>query len=247
MLSKEFMVDMVSKPIKSSPYDILEQLVPLKIPKQSNNLVNNLKVILPQSCNASLIQKKGNRNQSSFQNVIPSQIKNKKSECKNTELSQSNSDYSNSVDNLVKSNQFTLTIEIIEAKNLPVNPSIKIKRAGRRCHLAKRNPPNELPSCYVTFEAENYPASYCTYNSFGNKTFATRVIEKSTNPKWNERFHLSLPADYLTNVSTSNVSKFDPFFYFIIFYIISETIYIEGMEKIFSKYPLHTYRIYFSG
>ncbi|XP_013107098.2 uncharacterized protein LOC106086832 isoform X1 [Stomoxys calcitrans] len=92
---------------------------------------------------------------------------------------------------------FKFALEIQKAIGLPLNPASKSKKGSKQRNASKRFPPNEPPSTYVTFQAEE--GSYPTYKSHEGMVFATNVVEKSAQPQWQQRFRLSATVDYLNN------------------------------------------------
>ena len=94
---------------------------------------------------------------------------------------------------------FKFSLEIQKAMGLPLNPSCKAKKGYSKRNASKRFPPNEAPSCYVTFQAEE--GQYPMYKSHEGMVYATNIVEKSTQPQWQQRFRLSASIDYLKIVS----------------------------------------------
>ncbi|KAM7359062.1 uncharacterized protein ACRADG_003803 [Cochliomyia hominivorax] len=90
---------------------------------------------------------------------------------------------------------FKFSLEIQRAQGLPLNPASKAKKGYSKRNASKRFPPNEAPSCYVTFQAEE--GQYPTYKSHEGMVYATNIVEKSTQPQWQQRFRLSVSIDYL--------------------------------------------------
>lgn len=102
---------------------------------------------------------------------------------------------------------FKFSLEIQRAQGLPLNPACKAKKGYSKRNASKRFPPNEAPSCYVTFQAEE--GQYPTYKSHEGMVFATNVVEKSTQPQWQQRFRLAASIDYLKVVSIEIKIKTD--------------------------------------
>lgn len=98
---------------------------------------------------------------------------------------------------------FKFSLDIQKAIGLPLNPASKAKKGSAKRNASKRFPPNEPPSCYVTFQADE--GQYQTYKSHEGMVYATNIIEKSTQPQWQQRFRLAATIDYLNNVSTINI------------------------------------------
>ncbi|XP_075161495.1 uncharacterized protein LOC142234289 [Haematobia irritans] len=94
-------------------------------------------------------------------------------------------------------NLFKFALEIQRAIGLPLNPASKSKKGSKQRNASKRFPPNEPPSTYVTFQAEEGP--YPLYKSHEGMVFATNIVEKSSQPQWQQRFRLSATVDYLNN------------------------------------------------
>lgn len=94
---------------------------------------------------------------------------------------------------------FKFSLEIQKAIGLPLNPASKAKKGYSKRNASKRFPPNEAPSCYVTFQADE--GQYPTYKSHEGMVFATNIVEKSTQPQWQQRFRLAASIDYLKIVS----------------------------------------------
>ncbi|XP_023304147.2 uncharacterized protein LOC111686079 [Lucilia cuprina] len=90
---------------------------------------------------------------------------------------------------------FRFSLEIQKAIGLPLNPASKAKKGYSKRNASKRFPPNEAPSCYVTFQADE--GQYPTYKSHEGMVFATNIVEKSTHPQWQQRFRLAASIDYL--------------------------------------------------
>lgn len=95
---------------------------------------------------------------------------------------------------------FKFSLEIEKAMGLPLNPACKAKKGYSKRNASKRFPPNEAPSCYVTFQAEE--GQYPMYKSHEGMVYATNIVEKCTQPQWQQRFRLSASIDYLKIVST---------------------------------------------
>ncbi|XP_037933932.1 uncharacterized protein LOC119668485 isoform X2 [Teleopsis dalmanni] len=95
-------------------------------------------------------------------------------------------------------NSFKFILDIQYATGLPLNPPAKGRKALKNTSaISKRYPPNEAPSTYVTFQAdEGYDK---LYKSHEGMVYATNIIEKSTHPEWVQRFHVSATTEYLTN------------------------------------------------
>lgn len=106
-------------------------------------------------------------------------------------------------------NPFHLMLEIKNASNLSVPAPSKTKRGAKRDQLAKRYSHNEVPSSYVSFEAGDPRLAHFQsfFKSFGNHPYSTRVV-KNVNPRWNEKFHITLDTVFLKNVSILNVPEY---------------------------------------
>ncbi|KAL9909898.1 uncharacterized protein ACN427_004860 isoform 1-T1 [Glossina fuscipes fuscipes] len=101
---------------------------------------------------------------------------------------------------------FKFVLDIQRAIDLPLNPSTagKSKKSCKR-NGSRRFPPNEPPSCYVTFQADE--GQYPTYKSHEGMVYATNIIEKSTQPHWQQRFRLATSTDYLNNLQKRFIVK----------------------------------------
>uniref|UniRef100_A0A1A9UM41 C2CD3 N-terminal C2 domain-containing protein n=1 Tax=Glossina austeni TaxID=7395 RepID=A0A1A9UM41_GLOAU len=101
---------------------------------------------------------------------------------------------------------FKFVLDIQRAIDLPLNPSTagKSKKSCKR-NGSRRFPPNEPPSCYVTFQADE--GQYPTYKSHEGMVYATNIIEKSTQPQWQQRFRLATSTDYLNNLQKRFIIK----------------------------------------
>uniref|UniRef100_A0A1A9WH51 C2CD3 N-terminal C2 domain-containing protein n=1 Tax=Glossina brevipalpis TaxID=37001 RepID=A0A1A9WH51_9MUSC len=100
---------------------------------------------------------------------------------------------------------FKFALEIQRAIDLPLNPPAgKSKKSSKR-NGSKRFPPNEPPSCYVTFQADE--GQYPTYKSHEGMVYATNIVEKSTQPRWQQRFRLATSTDYLNNLQKRFILK----------------------------------------
>lgn len=97
---------------------------------------------------------------------------------------------------------FSFSLHIVRASGLPLNPGYGKsgkKQQAKRQAIAKRFPPNEPPSSYVTFQALSCNAQ--TYRSHEGLVYATPIVDRSTTPLWHSKFQVEVSSDYLTNVS----------------------------------------------
>lgn len=102
---------------------------------------------------------------------------------------------------------FKFSLDIQRAINLPLNPGVKGKKSAKRNSAASVNatvkqnrfPPNEAPSVYVTFQADEGYGKL--FKSHEGPVYATNIVEKSTQPVWQQRFRVAATVDYLSNVS----------------------------------------------
>ncbi|XP_055378560.1 uncharacterized protein LOC129610168 [Condylostylus longicornis] len=94
-------------------------------------------------------------------------------------------------------NTFKILLEIECALHLPRNPiKMMSKKSNKRCKgKQSRFPPNEEPSAYVTFQAEEGYGQM--FKSHEGLVYATNVIEKCSNPSWGKRFEICLSTEYL--------------------------------------------------
>lgn len=98
-------------------------------------------------------------------------------------------------------NTFKVNLEIECALHLPRNPNKMLTKRNSKRNRIKQNrfPPNEEPSAYVSFQAEEGQGKL--YKSHEGMIFATNIIQKSSNPSWNKKFDLKLATEYLTKVN----------------------------------------------
>lgn len=96
---------------------------------------------------------------------------------------------------------FKFALDIQRAFGLPLNPSSSKSKKSSKRNISKRFPPHEAPSTYVTFQADE--GQYQTFKSHEGLVYATTIVEKSTQPQWQERFRLAATIDYLNNVSVA--------------------------------------------
>lgn len=96
---------------------------------------------------------------------------------------------------------FSFSLQIMGADGLPLNPGYGKtgKKQAKRQAAAKRFPPNEPPSTYVTFQALSCNSQ--TYKSHEGLVYATPIVEHSTSPQWHSKFQVEVDVDYLSNVS----------------------------------------------
>ncbi|XP_023180132.2 uncharacterized protein LOC111605691 isoform X2 [Drosophila hydei] len=98
-------------------------------------------------------------------------------------------------------NPFSFNLQIVGAAGLPLNPGYGKsgkKQQAKRQAAAKRFPPNEPPSTYVTFQALGCTDAQ-TYKSHEGLVYATPIAEHSTTPQWHSKFQVEVSADYLSN------------------------------------------------
>lgn len=94
-----------------------------------------------------------------------------------------------------------ISLEIESAMHLP--QIAKLGGGGGDCS-AKKKPGafEEPPSAYATFEARWTDATKeQLVDSVEGKVFATRVVQRSSSPVWNQEFTVEIPKDLLTHVS----------------------------------------------
>ncbi|XP_067643127.1 uncharacterized protein [Eurosta solidaginis] len=103
--------------------------------------------------------------------------------------------------------QFELNIEC--AASLPENaiPKGKSGKNATKRLASKRFPPGEAPTTYVTFQADMCSGSSGLYNSHEGKVYATDVVERSTNPRWAQRFWVTVDSEYLENPNQNFILK----------------------------------------
>ncbi|XP_058833630.1 uncharacterized protein LOC131691335 [Topomyia yanbarensis] len=102
---------------------------------------------------------------------------------------------------------FKVCVEIEQAVNLP-KMSVS-KKYGKRnknrnsgtCGASGGNQRTEVePSAYVTFEGYNLqPGTANTVKSHEGIVYTTAVVENCSNPTWQKKFEVSLPADLMIN------------------------------------------------
>ncbi|XP_064541018.1 uncharacterized protein LOC135430328 isoform X2 [Drosophila montana] len=94
---------------------------------------------------------------------------------------------------------FSFSLQIVGADGLPLNPGYGKtgKKQAKRQAAAKRFPPNEPPSTYVTFQALSCNSQ--TYKSHEGLVYATPIVEHSTSPRWHSKFQVEVDVDYLSN------------------------------------------------
>lgn len=85
-------------------------------------------------------------------------------------------------------NSFKAHIHIEKALHLPVKKKCKVKK----CKGKNIKQEEIQPSCYVSFETTP------------NEMKVTSIIQKKSNPIWDYRCDITLPADLLVNVRVSN-------------------------------------------
>lgn len=109
-----------------------------------------------------------------------------------------------------KTERFGVIIDIDSATNLPKQIIKLNKKHSKRRDInshnlsgdgrQRENTINEIePSSYVTFEATGPTINMVS--TVDGPVYTTNVVLKNCNPRWNKRFDVYLPVEYLFNVS----------------------------------------------
>ncbi|CAD7005637.1 unnamed protein product [Ceratitis capitata] len=72
---------------------------------------------------------------------------------------------------------------------------------------ARRFPPGELPSTYVTFQAEDCVGHSSFYSSVEGKQYATKIVERSVHPSWDQKFLVTASTAYLDKPDKAFILK----------------------------------------
>lgn len=95
-----------------------------------------------------------------------------------------------------------ISLEIESAMHLPLIAKLGGGGGGDSSAKKKSGAGDEEPSAYATFEARWTDAvKEQLVDSVEGKVFATRVVERSSSPVWNQQFTVEIPKDLLTHVS----------------------------------------------